>query len=335
MNELAARLRAVPEGDLSIAVGAVALTSAAAVAFDRMQGPWAAFPLFLLLAIPAAVLLALGLAFAVGGGQIGTGADGRLAPWQTACLLTGIPLLVASVIQLLVVFGNDDPGTGTATFIFALAGIGTLILRLRCESPGLTLLAGLFFGVGFLTATDWADSSAQVATYRDVLLIEGILFLLAARQTWDLRRADANVLVGLSGVSFISGAVLGNIGNPAALFFSEGEVHSGDGWELVLIVVSIGLLAYAAWQRNVGIGFIGVVGAFIFFGFADTDGDLAGWPILLALAAAGCIYWSLVLKPRQSGGSVPPTSQAPPASGQPPASPEPSPPADSPPPPST
>jgi hypothetical protein len=115
VNELAARFRAVPEGDLSIAVGAAALGVGSFLTFGRLDDAWASFPLFLVLALPALLLLAMGLAFAAEGGPIGALPDGRLAPWQTACFLIGIPLLLLAVNQLSVVFGNDDPGSGTAT----------------------------------------------------------------------------------------------------------------------------------------------------------------------------------------------------------------------------
>ncbi len=319
MKELATRLRAVPEGDLSIGVGAVALAIGSFVAFDRVAASWAAFPLFLLLAIPAAVLLAMGLAFAREGEGIGALADGRLAPWQTVCLLVGIPLLLLSALHLLVVLGKDDPGTGSATWVLLLAGAFALWLSTRSESPGLVLLAGLFFGIAGLTAINWIDSDAPVASYRDVLLIEGAVYLLAARQVWDERRAAANLLVGLAGIALISGAVLGKLGSldPSLGLFPvlAGVAEGGDGWELVLIVVSIGLLAYSAWQRHGGLAVIGTIGTFAFFNLA-SDGNLWGWPVLLVLLSAGCMAWALVVRPGRSGGIG--TASQPPALTQPP-----------------
>ena len=118
VNDLASRLRTHPEGDLSLAAGGVALAIGSILAFDRMGGSWAAFPLLLVLAIPCAILFVLALAPGSGGAQIGTRPDGRLAPWQTAFLLFGLGLLAASIVQLTEVLGKDDPGTGTATWIF-------------------------------------------------------------------------------------------------------------------------------------------------------------------------------------------------------------------------
>jgi hypothetical protein len=52
------------------------------------------------------------------------------------------------------------------------------------------LLAVLFSGAAALTAVDWIDSNAKIATYRDVLLIEGAIFLLVARSLWETRHAQ-------------------------------------------------------------------------------------------------------------------------------------------------
>lgn len=325
MNELAARLRAVPEGNLSIGVGASALGVASLLAFGRLDDPWAEFPLFLVLAVPAVILLAMALAFAAEGGPIGARPDGRLAPWQTVCLLIGVPLLILSVVQLLVVFGNDDPGSGTATLVFLLGGAVSIALRTRSESPGLVLLAALFLGAAALAAVGWLDSNAPAATYRDVGLILGVLYLFAARQVWAERRSEANLLVGLGGIALTAGAITGNIGNPLPAFLGlESGNESGDGWELILVLVAIGLLAYSAWQRHGGLAVIGTIATISFFGFATADGNLWGWPVLLTLVAAGCFAWALGIWPQRSTGAGTPTSTAPPPA-PPPSAPQPPP----------
>jgi hypothetical protein len=314
VNELASRLRAVPEGDLSIAVAGVALGIGSFLGSTRMADPWAAFPLFLLLAVPCAALFLLALAPGIAGDQVGTRPDGRLAAWQTACLLVALPLLVVSIIQLTEVFGKEDPGTGTATWIFVLTGLCALWISIRLQSPGATLLAALFFATAGLTAVDWIDSNAELATYRDVVLAEGMLFLLAARSQWDPRRADANLLVGVAGAALITGAVIGNVGNPFGAVVGiglSGSQDSKDGWELVLIMVSIGLLAFAAWQRHGGTAFVGAAGVISFQALTD-HGSLSGWPLVLGLVALACLAWALVVRPsRQSpgGGSMPQTAQ--------------------------
>jgi hypothetical protein len=318
VSELASRLRAQPTEDLSLAVGAVALGIGAVLANTRMQEPWAAFPLLLLLAVPCAALFILAFAPRSGGQQVGTRPDGRLAPWQTACLLVAIPLLALSIIQLVVVLGEDNPGTGTETWVLVLTGISAALISIRLQSPGGTLLAALFFGAAALTAINWIDSNAKLATYRDVLLIEGAVFLLAARSQWDSRRADAKLLVGVAGASLIAGAVLGNVGNPFGAILgidAEGTGGNKDGWELVLIVVSIGLLAFGAWQRHGPTAVVGGAGLYAFFTFTQ-DGSLSGWPLVLGLVTLACLVWALVVRPSREApgaGAPPPTPQPPPA----------------------
>jgi hypothetical protein len=154
-----------------------------------------------------------------------------------------------------------------------------------------------------------------------MLLVEGVLFLLAARSQWDARRADANLLVGVAGAALIGGAVLGNVSNPAAiLFLGDSEVPSKDGWVLVLIAVSIGMLAYAARQRHGGSAFVGLAGVYAFLIFTAGGGSLSGWPLILGLVTLACFAWALAVRPsRQApGAGVPPPGQPPPPAQPPP-----------------
>lgn len=305
MNELGSRLRAYPSDDLSLAVGAAALGIGTVLAFDRMQASWAAFPLLLLLVIPCAFLFLLAYAPGSGGGGIGTRPDGRLAAWQTVSLLVALPLLAASVVQLTEVLGNDDPSTGTATWVLLLTAISALSISVRHGSAGATLVAALFFSAAGLTAVDWIDSDADVAVYRDVLLAEGLIFLFAARTLWDERRADSNSLVGIAGATLLAGTVLGNDIQFEGLFGFGPSFEGEDGWELVMIIVSIGLLAYAAWQRHGGTAFVGGFGVIAFLLFTTGGGELDGWPLILGLVTLACLAWALVVRPsRGAGGGV-------------------------------
>jgi hypothetical protein len=304
MNELASRLRAHPEDDLSLAVGGVALGVGAFIAENRMQDTWAKFSLLLLVAVPCVVLFALALAPGRGGNPIGTRPDGRLAPWQTAFLLVALLLLYGSIGLLIEVLGKNNPGTGTQTWVLILTGLVAVLISVRLQSPGATLLAVLFFGVAAVTAVNWIDSNAKLATYRDVLLVEGLLFLLAARSQWASRHADANLLVGVAGIALIGGAVLGNTSPDVESILSIGFSANGkDGWEMVLIVVSIGLLAFAAWQRYGPAAFVGGAGLYAFFLFT-REGSLSGWPLVLGLVTLACLAWALVVRPsRQAPGA--------------------------------
>jgi hypothetical protein len=308
VNELASRLRAQPEGDLSLAVGAAALGIGVVLAFQRMQGLWAKFPLLLLVAIPCAFLFLLALGPGRGGNSIGTGADGRLAPWQTACLLVALLLLLGTVMQLVRTLGEDNPGSGTDTWNFALVGLCALAIAARLRSPGATLLAALLFGTAALTAIHWIDSNAKLATDRDVLLLEGLLYLAIARAIWTPRLADAKLLVALGGAGLVIGAVIGNVGNPLGLLVvpegDQASVHGKDGWVLVLIIVTLGLFAFAAWQRHGPSALVGLGGFIAFYAFTQGGGDLSGWPLILGIVTVLCLARALVVRPsRQAPGA--------------------------------
>jgi hypothetical protein len=320
VNELASRLRAHPDGDYSLAVAGAALGIGSAIAYTRMQNSWAEFPNLLLLAVPSAILFALALAPRSGGERVGTRPDGGLAPWQTLFFLFAIGLLAASLVQLIQVLGKDAPGSGTYTWIFILSGLAAADVSVRLDSPGVTLLAAIFFGAAGLFAVNWIDDQAQVATYRDVLLLEGILFILVARAVWSSRGEHANQLVALGGVGLIAGAVLGNSASALAglpFFADTFTSHGEDGWKLVLIVATIGILVFAAWRHHGGSAFVGLLGFYFFYLFTFGAGTLEGWPLILALVTVVSFAWALVVRPsrqRPSEGSIPQTSQPQPES---------------------
>jgi hypothetical protein len=315
VNGLASRLRVHPEDDLSLAVGGVTLAVGTLLAFSRIGDVWADFPVFLLIGVPTAVLFALALVPGSRGQTVGTRADGRLAGWQTAFLLVGLPLLAGSILQLLAVLGKNDPGSGTFTWVLLITAACAALIGLRLRSPGATLLAALFFGIAALTAVNWIDSNAQVASYRDVLLVLGALYLLAARTRWDQRREGANLLVAVAGAALLAGATLGN-GQGASIAFpglAAAGLKGKDGWELVLVAVTIGLLVFAAWQRHGGSAVVGLIGFYLFFLFT-SEGNLGGWPIVLGVVAVGALVWALVVRPSRRG----PTPTATPAPEAPP-----------------
>jgi hypothetical protein len=313
MNELASRLRAQPEGDLSLAVAAVALGVGTGVAYSRMVDSWGNFPLFLLVAVPCAVVFGLALAPGSGGNPVGAAPDGRLVPWQTTCLLVAIPLLAGSILLLIRLLGKQHPGTGTATWVLLLSGVIAALISVRFDSPGAILLAALTLGIAGVTAVSWLDSGAAISAYRDVLLAEGLVFLVLARSLWQARHAQAKQLVAVAGIGLISGAAAGSGPGTFGLVVVDQSIHSKDGWTFIVIAVSIGILAFAAWQRHGGSAFVGLFGVYQFALLTSSGGDLSGWPLVLGATALVCLIWALLVRPsRQSPGAGPAAAPQPP-----------------------
>ena len=135
MNERwRSRLRPLnQEGDLTLAVAAVALGIGTGVAYSRVQDTGPTFRSCCWSRCPARCCSVLTLAPTADGDSIGTGRDGRIAPWQTACLLVAIPLLAASILLLIKVLGKAHPGTGTATWVLVLTGICAAAISVRFD----------------------------------------------------------------------------------------------------------------------------------------------------------------------------------------------------------
>jgi hypothetical protein len=293
MNDLALRLREREGLDPLLSFGAVALAVGAVVTYVRMADSWAAFPLFLVFVAPCALLFWLAL---LPGG--GVPADGeRTQRWQSALLVAAHLLLFGVLVNLVRVLGEDDPGSATATWTLAVTAASALFFSERLDSPGLRLLGLLLAAAAVLALVSWIDENASSTAYRDVLLAEGVLFLLYARSIHRTRPEHCHVAVSAAAVTLIAGAAIGVFGDisfysPLQPLGLSGDLGDNDGWELVLLVVSIGALAYSGWQRYRGSVYPGAAGILLFLS-ASVAGNLAGWPLILALVALACFGWAL------------------------------------------
>jgi hypothetical protein len=310
MDELAARLRAQNGPDAAFALAAAALGTATAVAATRTEESWAAFPQFLLLAIPCAFLFFLALLPERGATEPEL-ASIRERRWRPAVLVVAVLLLAGSLFLLARVLGVDEPGPGTTTWVAALTGLLALALAARHDSPGLQLVGLVWLAVAFVALVDWIDSDAGTTALRNVLLAVGILFLLIARALRPTRLGHSHVAVAVGALLIILGAIAGALGDIEAgglLFGLEGgavELGDKDGWELVLVVATLGAFAYSGWQRYRGTAYPGLIGLLAFL-VLTGEGSLAGWPLVLLLAAAAALAWGVL----GSGGRD--RSQAPP-----------------------
>jgi hypothetical protein len=294
VNDLAARLRDRQGIDPVLTFGGVSLAIAAIVAYARMgDAGWAAFPLLLLVGIPCAALFYLALA-----PTDGLPAAAEPVPrWQVALIAVAHALLLVTLISVARVLGVDNPGPGTATWTLAVTGISALFFSERLGSPGLRLLGLLVIAAAVLYLVNWIDDNASTSAYRDVLLAEGVLFLLYARTLHGVREDHSNVAVTAGVVTLVTGATIGVFGGVTASPFLGGlggpqNLGDNDGWELLLVAVSIGALAYSGWQRYRGTIYPGLAGLGFFF-IAATVGNLWGWPVILAVVALACFWWAL------------------------------------------
>jgi len=213
----------------------------------------------------------------------------------------------------------------TATWVLLVVGAFAAGFAARADSRGGTFLACLALGGALFAFADWTSDGIGLTSVRDLFLAEGIVFLLAARLTRRDRIRHSHLLVAVGAVALLTGAVIGAVGefDPSYVVFGlvgEGpEFVDNDGWELLVIVVSLGALAYAAREGARGPGYAGVAGLVAFVSITAGD-SLWGWPILLAVVAAVGIAYGLAPRTgqtaRPTGGTQPPTGQTPPPPGE-------------------
>jgi hypothetical protein len=286
-----------------------------------MEESWAAVPLLLLAALPCAALFVLALAPGLGEPTpVSTApAEPAAGRWQAVLLAAGHFLLLLSLLSLVVVLGVDEPGDATFTWTLAVTAVLALYFAERLDSPGLRLLGLLFGGASLLALLSWVDDDAGATAFRNVLLLEAVGFALLARMLRPQRIEHSHVAVAVAATALIAAATLGAFSDfqfdlfaPGLSSAVEGPPGDKDGWELVLVVASLGALAYSGWQRYRGTVYPGLIGLVIFIGIS-ADGSLWGWPLILLAAAAACFGWALYGNADTTRpGAAPPREPVPP-----------------------
>jgi hypothetical protein len=278
-----------PARAASLAPAGVGLAMFVAAAQIRMDDPWADGVLLLVAAVPAALLLSLGLSAARGSQTERVSAE--------VLLVAGLVLSALAVSRLGSVLGGSTSSGGGLTWMLALFTVVAAFCARRGRSVACLLIASLA-GVGLLNeAVNWIFDTENVDTFR-VLLVFSFVVLFLAGITVSGRAGT--VLVGAAGVTaLVSYYVTG-------FFFIFGSSGGGLGWgwELVGLLEGLALLAYAVHELEPGPGYLAffVLGVFVFtaalggravvIGLAGDEGrtetahSLVGWPLALAIGTA-------------------------------------------------
>jgi hypothetical protein len=276
---------------------AVGLALFVAAVQIRMDGPWADGVLALVAAVPAVVLLNLGLGAA--------GGDGASRAAVTVFLVAGLVLAAFAIGRLGKALGGDDftDSGGTLTWVLALFTAVAAFCTVRARSAACLLIAALAAVAFVLEAVNWIFSAEDIDTFR-VLLALAFAALFAAGLAVAGR--SGTVLVAAAGVTVLAGGYTTGIG---LIFGAEGGL--GWGWELVTLVEAAALLAYAAQRLEPGPGYLAffVFVLFVATAAAVSGGDelvniddasdpdasisLVGWPLVLGLGTVAAALWGL------------------------------------------
>jgi hypothetical protein len=296
-------------GGVLLAVGSVTL-------FFRKgtDHAWGEFALLLVTLVPAVALYVLALR------GVEPRTDGN-EPWRSVLMVAAILLSPIVLAQLLALF-NVDPGQALLTAgIFLVTSLIAGYGAWRARVPYAVLLAGLGLLVAWLIL--WANvlDHPSVDTFRVLLIaVAALLMAVAARLARNgvigarelaISGGAAAVAAGVVGV--VVGAVAG-VARPFELLLqpSRGGGHAPNGalptsgfqhfgWDLYLLVVSVGLVWLGSRVRARGLGYVGGFGLLAFLvsvtaqvtrieaGHTPTS-SLVGWPLaLLLLGVAGLV----------------------------------------------
>jgi hypothetical protein len=317
-------------GDI-VAAGAVVLTAALLMIDVRMSATWEDGAMLVFFALGALLVFGMGMLAPLEG-------DTPRA-YHSILLLSGLVLCTAALLQLALVLGARNvlppldgfvPGWSGTQVVFgsiedlprgasagALTWVGLLVTALavlaavRANSAACTLYAAVAGGATVLALVDWAFDPKGLSTTRWILLALVLGFVAGLAYLRDRHRRHAVMLVNAAGLSVIAIALSFHAGIEGAYFVHT--VHNGSyggsftvapepgfGWDLVLLLGSFGLIAYAAADGEPGPGYLGAFALLLSIaavGLPGMDATLVGWPLfLLLLGIAGIAFG---LRPRR------------------------------------
>ena len=315
-----------PGGDWLRMLGGVLFALGAAILFARKGDDWAAFPLLIVVAVPCAVVFGLG--------ALGAPAAGEVARWHAVLMVTGVLLSVLAFGQLWDTVGVNTDSSGFGFLIFACVAGLAAFASFGVGAAYQALLAALAGIAVWLFFFDMILDDPGATAFRWLLLLLCLVYATVAFALRDREAPQAPEFVTAAGVAGVSVGLIGVLAGASeaigALFFGATPAE-GEGpsflWDLWLLLISLGLVAYGAvvWARGPAyVGFLGLLAFALFQGAEvnallegdEPDGSFVGWPlILLLVGAAGLAAGAPGRRPPPAGargpaGTPPPRPEA-------------------------
>jgi hypothetical protein len=244
--------------------------------------------------------------------------------------LAGAVLPVAGV--------RGSPAT-VAAFVLTAASAGYAAWRANVRFAA--LLAALDLVVAWLALCNKILGHPSANTNRWLLMIVGVVLVAAAVGLTRRGRREATELVTAAGVA---GVVASSIGAYLGVFavtlnrvlvdlglrplFGGLVVRQHFIWDLVLLLIAVGLITYGSRARVRGPGYIGTAGLLIFvfsvgfqFSSRRPPSSVVGWPLALLLIGAAALVLGFFAArfARARGASSQPDASPPPGTAPPPA----------------
>jgi hypothetical protein len=273
-------------------IGGIMLGLAAAMIFIRKgngPGHWAEFPIFLLLALPAAYLY---------GAVLTLPRTGELRPWQAVHSVFGLVFVPLALLQFVDMIGGDPGASLNVFWIFgvtaALAFYAGLVVGVRVQ----LLLGSIAVIVSWSALWNKFLSDgigANYGVYRGLLGLLAIALLAGGLYVWrtnpggddvaasatgpegDLGLWKASELLTGAGIAAVLACSLGGLATLLVSSISPNvgsfvtPVHTSNFWDVLLLLVSIGLVGLGSLIGTRGPVYIGAIGLLLFVLIAGLD----------------------------------------------------------------
>jgi hypothetical protein len=294
-------------GDL-IAAGAAPLTIGVVLVNARLDGSWGTGVLLVVTALACALVLGMGVLAPLEGA--------RPRAYQEVLQLTGLLLLLLVLVRAAQLLGLHSPlGTrhasaGSRALVFGLLAAAALWLTVTRRNAICALVAAIAGIVAVLGFVDWVFSPSGPSTFRWLLLLFAVGLVFGALGQREHHRPESVYLVDAAGVAIVllSLTWVGAIVGALTLLGIPGGVP-GAGWKLVLLAADLGLVAYAAVDREPGPAYIGALSLLLWIGLVRIPGSggasLWFWPLALVLVGLTAVFAGL--RPRRPLPPEPPS----------------------------
>jgi hypothetical protein len=299
--------------DMLREIGGLLIGLAAAMIYIR-KGPflagnpsqWAAFPIFLVLAIPAAYLY---------GSILARPRTGELRPWQAVHSVFGVIFVALALGQFVEVIGGTPTASLNVFWIAAATAGCAFYAGARAAVRVQFLLGSIAVIISWTALWDKILSGGVTAhwgVYRGLLGILAIGLLAGALYVWrnnpggdevaasvtapsgDLGLWKASELVTGAGIAAVIACSLGitALGNLNPLSGGTPPIQTSNLWDILLLLVSLGLVAIGSVIGTRGPVYIGGIGLVLFLVIVGFDLNsthpnpfkFGGWPWVLLIA---------------------------------------------------
>jgi hypothetical protein len=276
---------------------------------------WAEFPVFLVVAIPAVYLY---------GSILTRPQTGELRPWQAVHNVFGLIFVPFALLQLVDMIGGNPNASLNLFWVFGVTAALAFYAGARAGVRVEFLLGSIAVIISWTALWDKILSDgigAHWGVYRGLLGILSIGLLAGALYVWrtnpggedvgasatapsgDLGLWKASELVTGAGIAAVIACSLGitAIGNLNPLGGSTPPIQTSNFWDIMLLLVSLGLVAIGSQIGTRGPVYIGAIGLVLFLLIAGLDLNserpnpfkFGGWPwilLILGLIALGLSF---------------------------------------------